>query len=131
MDDMATWSAARVVVVVLGWLFGGGRWISGACLLDGDGGNKGALGLGLGFWCSGGGLGYWCCMTMVYVEAIPVDFVEPITFLEPQPEDNEGFVRQDNEEAEEGILDIGVLKVIMKKIIRVGRIDREVGWLKE
>ncbi|KAJ0020118.1 hypothetical protein Pint_31699 [Pistacia integerrima] len=32
-DDMATWSAARVVVVVLGQLLGGGRWISGACLL--------------------------------------------------------------------------------------------------
>ncbi|KAJ0075013.1 hypothetical protein Patl1_35048 [Pistacia atlantica] len=41
----------------------------------------------------------------VSVEAIPVDFVEPITLLEAQPEDNEGFVRQDNEEAEEDIPD--------------------------
>ncbi|KAJ0007618.1 hypothetical protein Pint_30463 [Pistacia integerrima] len=41
----------------------------------------------------------------VSVEAIPVDFVEPRTLLEAQPEDNEGFVRQDNEEAEEDIPD--------------------------
>ncbi|KAJ0042522.1 hypothetical protein Pint_19472 [Pistacia integerrima] len=41
----------------------------------------------------------------VYVEAIPVDFVEPRTLLEAQPEDNEGFVRQDNEEAKEDIPD--------------------------
>ncbi|KAJ0015205.1 hypothetical protein Pint_21536 [Pistacia integerrima] len=44
-------------------------------------------------------------VTRVYVEAIPVDFVEPRTLLEAQPEDNEGFVRQDNEEVEEGIPD--------------------------
>ncbi|KAJ0082352.1 hypothetical protein Patl1_10338 [Pistacia atlantica] len=41
----------------------------------------------------------------VSVEAIPVDFVEPKTLLEAQPEDNEGFVRQDNEEAKEDIPD--------------------------
>ncbi|KAJ0113004.1 hypothetical protein Patl1_02030 [Pistacia atlantica] len=34
MDDMATWSMARVVVVVVVVVvLGGGRWISGACLL--------------------------------------------------------------------------------------------------
>ncbi|KAJ0020031.1 hypothetical protein Pint_31508 [Pistacia integerrima] len=69
----------------------------------------------------------------VYVEAIPVDFVEPRTLLEAQPEDNEGFLRQDNEEDEEGILDSStrVLKVIMKKTMRVGRMGKEVGWLRE
>ncbi|KAJ0101778.1 hypothetical protein Patl1_05171 [Pistacia atlantica] len=41
----------------------------------------------------------------VYVEVIPVDFVEPITLLEAQPEDNEGFVRQDSKEDEESIPD--------------------------
>ncbi|KAJ0033968.1 hypothetical protein Pint_26262 [Pistacia integerrima] len=41
----------------------------------------------------------------VYVEAIPVDFIESRTLLKGHPEDNEGFVRQDNEEAEEDIPD--------------------------
>ncbi|KAJ0089452.1 hypothetical protein Patl1_14849 [Pistacia atlantica] len=65
-------------IMALGWLLGGGRMVM---------------------------VSFGKRVIRVSVEAIPVDFVEPRTLLEAQPEDNEGFVRQDNEEAEEDILD--------------------------
>ncbi|KAJ0042753.1 hypothetical protein Pint_18714 [Pistacia integerrima] len=180
MDDMATWSAARVVVVVLGWCLGGGRWISGACLLVQWGYVGGRLVMVIlkpnsyDFKVEVFSLEYdilnvnpdeysYICfikdvkrcvaseneviemnpyekfkaevelpfsgaryvvegdddmkfifeqyksfgkrVIRVYIEVISMDFVEPITLLEAQLEDNEGFVRQDNEEAEEGIPD--------------------------
>ncbi|KAJ0043620.1 hypothetical protein Pint_18709 [Pistacia integerrima] len=170
MDDMATWFAARVVVVVLGWCLGGGRWISGACLLVQWGLKPNSYDFKVEVFSleydilnvNPDEYSYICfvkdmkrCVASeneviemnpyekfkaevelpflgaryivegdddmkfifeqyksfdkrvirVYIEVTSMDFVEPITLLEAQLEDNEGFVRQDNEEAEEGIPD--------------------------